>query len=104
MFQFQVWILPVLLLGTMAALAIPLGRYLALIMDGRYHAPRWLQPIEKRIDTGPQNWKQFTLSMLLFNVVIFVVGFALLALQPLLPLNPDGKGMLAPTMIFNTIC
>ena len=43
---------------------------------------------------------------MLFNVAIFIVGFAILALQPLNPsfLNPDGKGMLAPTTIFNTLC
>jgi len=31
------------------------------------------------------------------------VGFAVLSLQPELPLNPDGMGMLAPTTIFNTV-
>src|SRR5258708_38075014 len=36
------------------------------------------------------------------NVVTFVFGFAVLSLQPYLPLNPDGKGMLAPTTIFHT--
>src|SRR6185437_534195 len=36
-----------------------------------------------------------------FNTVMFVFGFIVLALQPELPLNPDGKKMLAPTTIFN---
>ena len=31
-------------------------------------------------------------AMLVFNVVMFVVSFAILALQQYLPLNPDGKG------------
>jgi K+-transporting ATPase ATPase A chain len=35
--------------------------------------------------------------------VLFVFGFAILSLQPWLPLNPDGKGMLAPTTIFHTV-
>ena len=36
---------------------------------------------------------------------MFVVGFAVLATQPWHPLlNPDDKGMLAPTTIFNTAC
>ena len=39
--------------------------------------------------------------MLLFNTVMFVFGYAVLSLQPMLPLNPDGKGMLAPTTMFN---
>ena len=36
MFQFQVWFLPFLILVVTTALAIPLSRYLAWIMDGRY--------------------------------------------------------------------
>ena len=41
---------------------------------------------------------------MVFNALTFVVGFAILTLQPYLPLNPDGKKMLAPTTIFNTVC
>jgi K+-transporting ATPase ATPase A chain len=35
---------------------------------------------------------------------MFVFGFVVLSLQPAMPLNPDGKHMLAPTTIFNTTC
>jgi K+-transporting ATPase ATPase A chain len=104
MFQFHVWFLPFLILALTTALAIPLSRYLAWIMDGRYRAPRWLGWIERRVDTGPQNWKQYAVAMLIFNTVMFVFGFVVLALQPVMPLNPDGKGMIAPTTIFNTVC
>ena len=79
MFQFQVWFLPFLILAVTTALAIPFSRYLAWIMDGRYHAPRFLRWIEARVDTGPQNWKQYAVSMLLFNTVMFVFGFAVLS-------------------------
>ena len=103
MFQFQVWFLPFLILAVTTALAIPFSRYLAWIMDGRYRAPGFLRWIERRVDTGPQSWKQYAVAMLLFNVVMFVFGFAVLSLQPKLPLNPDGKGMLAPTTIFNAV-
>jgi potassium-transporting ATPase potassium-binding subunit len=96
------WLLPLLIVCITVVLSIPVGLYLAWIMDGRYPAPRWLAWIEKRFDTGPQNWKHYILSMLLFNSVMFVVGFTFLALQPVLPLNPDGKKMLGPTTIFNT--
>ena len=30
-------------------------------------------------------------------------GFLILWLQPWMPLNPDGKGMLAPTTIFHSV-
>jgi K+-transporting ATPase ATPase A chain len=103
MFHFQVWFLPFLILAVTTALAIPFSRYLAWIMDGRYRAPWFLRWIEARVDTGPQNWKQYAISMLLFNVVMFVFGFAVLALQPVMSLNPDGKHMLAPTTIFNSV-
>ena len=98
------WTLPLLILLTTVALAVPLGLYMAWIFDGRYRRPAWLRWFEECFDTGPQNWKQYTCALLLFNVAIFVLGFAILALQPVLPLNPDGKKMLAPTTIFSTLC
>src|SRR5947209_7121158 len=97
------WTLPLLILLTTAALAVPLGLYMAWIFDGRSHTPGWLRWFERRVDTGPQTWKQYALALLLFNVAIFIVGFVILALQPLLPLNPDDKKMLSPSTIFNTL-
>jgi K+-transporting ATPase ATPase A chain len=58
---------------------------------------------EKRLDSGPQDWKQYTGSLLVFNIVMFVFGYLVLALQPWMPLNPDGKGMLFPSAIFNSV-
>jgi K+-transporting ATPase ATPase A chain len=102
--MFQVWFLPLLVIVTTVLLSIPLGRYLAWVLDGRYRAPRWLRWVEGRLDTGPQSWKQYAVSLLLFNTVLFVVGFVILAAQrPATPLNPDDKGALAPTTIFNTV-
>lgn len=49
-----------------------------------------------------QNWKQYLLSLLLFNAVIFTVGYLILSLQQYLPLNPDGMGALEPSLLFNT--
>jgi K+-transporting ATPase ATPase A chain len=102
------WLLPLLIVATTVVLSVPVGHYLAWVMDGRYRAPRALAWVERRLNTGPQNWKQYVVALLLFNTVMFVFGFAVLSLQPLLPLNqkdsafPNGKVMLAPTTIFNT--
>jgi potassium-transporting ATPase potassium-binding subunit len=101
--EFQIWFLPFLILSTTTVLAIFLSRYCAWIMDGKYRAPGFFRAIERLVDTGPQNWKQYAISLLLFNMVMFIFGFAVLALQPDFPLNPDGKHMLAPTTIFNTV-
>ena len=71
----QIWLLPLMIVAATVVLSIPVGFYLAWIMDGRYRAPRWLRWIEQRLDTGPQNWKQYAIALLLFNMVMFVFGF-----------------------------
>ena len=97
------WLLPLLLLAAMVGLSIPLSKYAARIMEGHYKAPRVLRWFEERLDSGPQNWKQYTAALLVFNAILFVYGFIVLAIQPLAPLNPRGLGMLGPTTIFNTV-
>jgi K+-transporting ATPase ATPase A chain len=99
-----VWILPLFIVGAAVALSVPVGRLLAAVLDGRLPAPAWLRWVERRLDTGSLGWKPYLVSLLLFNILMFVVAFALLAAQPLAPdwLNPDGKKMLGPTTIFNT--
>jgi potassium-transporting ATPase potassium-binding subunit len=97
------WLLPALLLITAIVLSIPLSAYFAWLMDGKYHAPRFLRWFEGLVDTGPQDWKQYVLAMLAFTVGLFVFGFVVLCLQPYAPLNPRGLGWLEPTTIFNTV-
>jgi potassium-transporting ATPase potassium-binding subunit len=97
------WLLPALLLATAIVLSIPLSAYFAWLMDGKYHAPRFLRWFEELVDTGPQDWKQYVLAMLVFTVGLFVFGFVVLCLQPYAPLNPRGLGSLEPTTIFNTV-
>ena len=91
----QILLLPLLVYGAVFLLAIPIGLYMARVFEGRLGLPAWLRRLESLLDTGPQNWKQYAFSFMAFNVLTFVVGFAVLALQPYLPLNPDGKKMLA---------
>src|SRR5260370_26453207 len=96
------WTLPVLIFAVLFALAVPIGLYMARVFDGGLRIPGWLKRIEEKLDTGPQNWKQDCVALMLFNIVTFVFGFAVLSLQPYLPLTPDGKVMLSPSMIFHT--
>ena len=60
------WFLPALIVITSVALSIPVGLYLAWVMDGRYRAPRLLRWFEGRLDTGAQSWKQYAVALLLF--------------------------------------
>jgi potassium-transporting ATPase potassium-binding subunit len=99
----QTWFLPIALLVTATVLAFPLSRYLAWIMNGKYRPLPGLGWFEKSVDSGPQNWKQYTGSLLIFNTVLFVFGYLVLAVQPWMPLNQDGKGMLFPSTIFNSV-
>src|SRR4051794_7661134 len=97
----HIWLLPALLIGVTIAMSMVVGRYLAWIMDGKYRPPRLLAWFERRLNMGAQSWVQYTIALLLFNLVMFVVGYVLLVLQPWLWLNPDGMKMLAPTTSFN---
>jgi len=99
----QTWILPFALLAAATLIAFPLSRYMAWIMDGKFRPLPILGWFEKRLDSGPQNWKQYTVSLLLFNTLLFVYGYLVLALQPWMPLNPDGKGMVFPTTMFQAV-
>jgi K+-transporting ATPase ATPase A chain len=96
------WVIPLLFPLTAVVLSVPVGLFLAWVMDGRYRPPAWLAWVERRFETPAQTWRGYALALLLFNTVMFVFGYAVLSLQPVLGLNPNDKGMLAPTTIFNT--
>jgi K+-transporting ATPase ATPase A chain len=97
------WTLPLLILAIAILISIPLSRYMAWIMDGKYTPLPGLRWFEARLNSGPQDWKQYTVALLVFNAVLFVFGYVVLSLQPIAPLNPLGRGMLAPSTIFNTV-
>ncbi|HVP77409.1 MAG TPA: potassium-transporting ATPase subunit KdpA [Thermodesulfobacteriota bacterium] len=99
----QTWILPFALLATATLIAFPLSRFMAWIMDGKYRPLPILGWFEKRLDSGPQNWKHYTISLLLFNTLLFLYGYVVLTLQPWMPLNQDGKGVIFPTTIFQAV-
>jgi K+-transporting ATPase ATPase A chain len=97
------WLLPLLVVVFTTAVAFPLSGYMAWIMDGKYRPPRLVRWFEGRLNTGPQSWKQYAAALLVFNGTLFVFGFAVLALQPWMPLNPQHKGMLSPSTIFDAV-
>src|SRR5258708_22329857 len=97
------WLLPISIIILTIVIAIPVSRYMAKIMDGKYRAPGILAWFEKKLDSGAQNWKQYTIALLIFNTVLFIYGYIVLSLQPWMPLNPRGLGILAPSTIFNTV-
>lgn len=97
-----------LILGGSAVLSWPLGRYLRWAMDptstaglaGRFD--RLFRRSGGGLTRHEQDWKRYVFALLGFNAVMFVVAFALLALQQWLPLNPDGKAAIDGSLLFNT--
>ncbi|MBD8554553.1 potassium-transporting ATPase subunit A [Rhizobium sp. CFBP 8762] len=98
----------VMIIAGTALLSWPLGRYLAWAMDpaaGRKDRNGFtglFQAIGGSASTGDQTWKAYVFSLLGFNIVMFMVVFAVLAFQQDLPFNPDGKQALEGSLIYNT--
>lgn len=88
-----------------------LGAYMFRVFSGQR---TWLDPILGPIErlvlrlTGvdpsrQQDWKQYSMSLLISNVCIWLATWTIVTLQQYLPLNPDGIGNMEPTLAFNTI-
>ena len=87
-------------------LAVPMGRWLAAVAEGRL--PR-LQRIERALFKAcgvaadrEQGWRQYAVALLAFNAIGVVAVYALQRLQGVLPLNPQGFAGVAPDSAFNT--
>jgi K+-transporting ATPase ATPase A chain len=105
------WIQFALYLLVLLLLTKPIGLYLVRVLDaqGRTFLDPFLKPVEKlfyrMLGLDPrkeQDWKQYTVSMLLFSLVGLLFTYAILRLQHLLPLNPQRLGPVSPDLAFNT--
>jgi K+-transporting ATPase ATPase A chain len=88
-----------------------LGGYMYRVFTG---GRTWLDPVAGPIErlvlrlvgvdaAEQQDWKQYSVSMLVSNVVMWLATWTIVTLQQYLPLNPDGIGNMEPTLAFNTI-
>jgi K+-transporting ATPase ATPase A chain len=104
------WIQILLFAAIIFALAKPLGSYMFRVFEGdRQPLPRLLGPIERLIyklcgvdPSEQQDWKQYTLAMLIFSLLTLLVTYGIQRLQQILPLNPQNFGAVAPDLAFNT--
>src|SRR5882724_7295692 len=105
------WLQLILFVVALAAITKPMGLYLMQVLDanGRTWFDPVLRPLERLtyrvmgVDSSKEHdWKQYTLAMLLFSFVGCLFTYALLRLQHLLPLNPQGLGPVSPDLAFNT--
>ena len=106
----QGWAEIVFTIGLAVAIGWPLGLYMARIWQGQ---STWLDPVLKPVErvfygasgVDPekgQTWLTYALAMLAFNAVGFVLLYAILRLQNVLPLNPQGFAGMDPHLAFNT--
>ena len=106
---FSGWSQIIILLALIVTGAWALGGYMAAVFTGkRTLLSPILVPIDRMISrlsgTSPveQSWGAYTLAMLAFNAVGFVVLYALMRLQSFLPLNPQGFPAVPEALSFNT--
>ncbi len=99
-----------LMLALVVATARPLGAFMASVLDGRAtFLHRGLRPVETRLyrfagvdETREQSWLVYVLALLMFNAAGFILLYAILRLQHILPLNPQGFGPMSEHLAFNT--
>ncbi|MCX6897476.1 MAG: potassium-transporting ATPase subunit KdpA [Verrucomicrobia bacterium] len=105
------WLQLAVYVVTLAAITKPMGLYLMQVLDAGGRT--WLDPVLKPLERltyrlmgvrpdGEQDWRRYTGSMLLFSLVGLLFTYAILRLQHLLPLNPQGFGPVSPDLAFNT--
>ncbi|WP_175970414.1 potassium-transporting ATPase subunit KdpA [Burkholderia sp. BCC0322] len=92
------------------ALAIPLGRHIANVLDGSSVVVRRIgHPIETSLyrlagvdPSAEMSWKHYAIAVLAFNALGVAVVYGVLRIQQWLPGNPQSFGPMTPDGAFNT--
>src|SRR4030042_865126 len=87
----------------------PLGLYMAKVYQGEStFLDRPVRPMERLIyrllgvnSEDEMDWKKYTIALLIFSAISFLVVYLLLRFQELLPLNPQKFSALTPDLSFN---
>ena len=94
--------------GVLIGLAYPLGLYMARVYQS-LRAPRFLRPVERGfytlVRTDPrqeQDWKSYTLTLLVFSAVFTALLYVIQRFQAHLFLNPDHLTAVPPRLATNT--
>ncbi len=107
---FSGWALILTFIALTAAIAKPMGLWLFALYEGRATPlHRLLGPVERGLyrlsgidPNEEQGWRRYALHMLLFNLVLLMFTYAVLRLQGVLPVNPQGFGGVGADGAFNT--
>jgi potassium-transporting ATPase potassium-binding subunit len=104
------WIEILLYCAIVVALVKPLGGYMTRVFNGER---TFLSPMLRPVETGlywiggvdekrEQHWLTYTVAMLLFHVGGFLIIYAVMRLQAVLPFNPAEQSAVAEDLSFNT--
>jgi K+-transporting ATPase ATPase A chain len=104
------WIQIILYCAIIVALAKPLGWYMTRVFNGeRTLLSPVLRPVEASLywiggvdEKREQHWLTYTVAMLLFHVGGFLIIYAVMRLQAVLPFNPAEQSAVAEDLSFNT--
>jgi K+-transporting ATPase ATPase A chain len=98
--------------GLILLVTKPVGLFMSRLFQGqRIFLHPILRPVEVLVyklcgvrEDQEQRWTQYTASLLAFSLFAFLFPYALMRLQGLLPLNPQGfgAGQVSPDQSFNT--
>src|SRR6201990_233097 len=103
------WIQILLFCAIIVALVKPLGAYMTSVFNGER---TFLSPVLRPVEAGlywvggvderrEQHWLTYTVAMLLFHVGGFLILYALMRLQAVLPFNPAGQSAVTEDLSFN---
>jgi len=98
------------ILGVVAILTPPLGRYISTVLEGgRHPLAHLLGPVERGIyraagvdPAQEQGWRGYAVALLLFSVLSILALYVLQRAQGLIPLNPTGVGAVPEDLALNT--
>jgi K+-transporting ATPase ATPase A chain len=104
------WIQIFLYCAIVIALVKPLGWYMTRVFNGeRTFLSPFLRPIEVGLyaaggidEKNEQHWLTYAIAMLFFHIGGFIILYALMRLQAVLPFNPAGQSAVAEDLSFNT--
>ena len=104
------WIQIFLFFALLTLLTRPLGGFMYRVFEGeRTWLGRLFGPVERGFyklagvdEKSEQHWTQYTVAMLIFNLLGFFAVYAILIFQDKLPLNPQNQPALSAHLAFNT--